>query len=175
LKITKALINERDVLAMSLYLKRFHPRFCLLWELGIITGLRIGDLLKLKPNSFQSGTLTVTEQKTKKERTIKIHNDVIFDINFFAKMFHVKPDQYIFYSRADRKHKHMTRQWAHRIIHRTAQNNGLDFIGAHSMRKIYACNLFSSSGSVNAVQADLGHKHMSTTLIYLKDLLEGIK
>jgi integrase len=52
-------------------------KFCLLIVIGVFTGLRISDLLKLKFSQF-SGTdfLYVTETKTKKERRIKINSDL---------------------------------------------------------------------------------------------------
>jgi integrase len=93
------------------------------------------------------------------------------DVNFFVKVYMLRPDDYLFYRCASRKHISVSRQYVHRIISRTASNLGLRYIGAHSMRKIYACRLFSSTGSIDAVQAQLNHRHISTTLIYLKDLL----
>ena len=52
-------------------------KFCLLITIGVFTGLRIGDLLQLRFNQFEStDILTVQEQKTKKTRRIKINSDL---------------------------------------------------------------------------------------------------
>jgi integrase len=52
-------------------------KFCLLLTIGVFTGLRIGDLLKLRFNQFEnSEILTIQEQKTKKTRRIKINLDL---------------------------------------------------------------------------------------------------
>src|ERR1035437_5399118 len=52
-------------------------KFCLLFSIGVFTGLRIGDLLKLKFSQFEnSEILTIQEQKTKKTRRIKINPDL---------------------------------------------------------------------------------------------------
>jgi integrase len=52
-------------------------KFCLLITIGVFTGLRIGDLLKLRFNQFEnSEILTIQEQKTKKTRRIKINPDL---------------------------------------------------------------------------------------------------
>ena len=40
-------------------------------------------------------------------------------------------------------------------------------LSMHSARKIYAINLYRKTGDYNAVQRDLGHEHLSTTLIYI--------
>ena len=52
-------------------------KFCLLLTIGVFTGLRISDLLKLRFNQFEnSEILTIQEQKTKKTRRIKINTDL---------------------------------------------------------------------------------------------------
>ncbi|MGC1391682.1 MAG: tyrosine-type recombinase/integrase [Bacteroidales bacterium] len=52
-------------------------KFCLLFAIGVFTGLRISDLLKLRFNQFEnSEILTIQEQKTKKTRRIKINTDL---------------------------------------------------------------------------------------------------
>jgi len=52
-------------------------KFCLLFTIGVFTGLRISDLLKLRFNQFEnSDILTIQEQKTRKTRRIKINTDL---------------------------------------------------------------------------------------------------
>jgi len=52
-------------------------KFCLLITIGVFTGLRISDLLKLRFNQFENtDILTIEEQKTKKTRRIKINPDL---------------------------------------------------------------------------------------------------
>ena len=47
-------------------------KYCLLISIGFFTGLRIGDILKLRYTDFSGGDiLSVIEQKTKKTRRIK--------------------------------------------------------------------------------------------------------
>lgn len=41
----------------------------------------------------------------------------------------------------------------------------------HSLRKCYAVDLLKKTGSVEAVQADLGHKYLSTTLLYIMGII----
>lgn len=52
-------------------------KFCLLISIGVFTGLRISDLLKLRFNQFEdTEILHIQEQKTKKVRKIKINPDL---------------------------------------------------------------------------------------------------
>jgi len=73
-------------------------KFCLLFAIGVFTGLRISDLLKLRFNQFEeTEILTIQEQKTKKTRRIKINTDLkeIVD-RVKGKMGVVDSGQYIF-------------------------------------------------------------------------------
>ncbi len=52
-------------------------KFSLLISIGVFTGLRISDLLQLRFNQFEgTDILTITEIKTKKQRRIKINQDL---------------------------------------------------------------------------------------------------
>jgi len=169
---SKALINYQSLIQMTLELNRADMRFGLLWLLGITTGFRLSDLLTLKPSSVScTGLICLTERKSRKVRTFQLTGSVFLDVEFFVRLNGIQPDEFLFFSHRNRKHKSMSRQWAHRVIARTGRKYGLDSISPHSMRKTYACELFRTTGSVEAVRADLNHRYISTTLLYLKDLL----
>lgn len=73
-------------------------KFCLLIAIGVFTGLRISDLLKLRFNQFvDSDILTIQEQKTKKTRRIKINTDLRQIVERVkGKMVLSSTDQFIF-------------------------------------------------------------------------------
>jgi len=73
-------------------------KFCLLISIGVFTGLRISDLLKLQFNQFENiEILTIQEQKTKKTRRIKINPDLKEIVERVkGKMGVVDSNQYIF-------------------------------------------------------------------------------
>ena len=53
-------------------------KYCLLISIGVFTGLRIGDILKLRYTDFSRGDiLVIVEQKTKKTRRIKLNQDLL--------------------------------------------------------------------------------------------------
>jgi len=158
-------------------LMKVHYRFALLWKIGIYTGLRISDLLTLKSSQvLPGGRFAIYESKTGKRKEISLDAEILGETKGYVKFYGLRPNDFLFFSHVTRKHKPMTRQWAHRVIAREGLKFARDSLGAHSMRKIYACNKYASTGSLESVQRDLNHKYVSTTLIYLKDLLEqGIK
>ncbi len=73
-------------------------KFCLLIAIGVFTGLRISDLLKLRFNQFvDADILTIQEQKTKKTRRIKINSDLKQIVERIkGKMVLSNTDQFIF-------------------------------------------------------------------------------
>lgn len=170
MKITRAILEPRHIALIYLELKQFHPRFALLWELGIDSGFRISDLLNIRARDVVP-VLCITEQKTGKYRAIKITEAVLNDLQFFIDDFQLAPGEFLFFRRLNRRDVPMSRQWAHRVIALASNKIGLISIGAHSMRKIYACNVYKRTRSIKSVQEALNHSKPETTLIYLRDLL----
>jgi integrase len=76
-------------------------KFSLLISIGVFTGLRISDLLQLRFNQFEEiEILTVTEIKTKKQRRIKINQDLKEIVaRIKSKMNIVDTNQFIFINR----------------------------------------------------------------------------
>lgn len=73
-------------------------KFSLLISIGVFTGLRISDLLQLRFNQFEeTDILTITEIKTKKQRRIKINQDLKEIVaRLKSKMNVVDTNQFIF-------------------------------------------------------------------------------
>ena len=76
-------------------------KFCLLIAIGVFTGLRISDLLKLRFKQFENtDILTIQEKKTKKIRRIKINTDLKEIVERIkGKMGIVDSNQFIFINR----------------------------------------------------------------------------
>jgi integrase len=168
---TKAITDSVKVSRMAEQLcKLYHPRYGLMWVLGTFTGLRIGDLLRLRPRDIGQ-FVWVEEAKTKRIRGVFLPPVLLVMVYIHVIRESLHPHQFLFFSSPSRKNKPISRQWAHRIIARTAKMDGLCCIGAHSMRKIYACDIYRSTGKIEAVQAALGHRNISTSFFYIRDVL----
>ena len=76
-------------------------KFCLLLSIGVNTGLRISDLLKLKFSDVMSKDhFIINEGKTGKERNIRINKDLQEILNrVVPKLNGCKPDTLIFINR----------------------------------------------------------------------------
>lgn len=76
-------------------------KYCLLFAIGVFSGLHIGDLLQLRFSQFDDKKmLDIQEKKTKKTRRIKINQNLNEIVNRVkTKMNVTNPDQYIFLNR----------------------------------------------------------------------------
>jgi integrase len=171
-----ALRCSEEITAIRAALNRVNSTrtLSLLMSVGVETGLRISDLLALKVSQLTSGRFTLTEKKNKNVREFVLLPDTYDFYTSYVFLNRLKKHHFLFFSSRKGfplRHKPMSRQWAARIFARTASRMQIKHFSTHSMRKTFACRLFASTGRVDVVQRALGHKHLSTTLIYLKDLL----
>jgi integrase len=141
---------------------------------GIDTGLRISDILRLKVSNFVStDECYVIEQKTKKKRLVSITRETALLLHDYVRVVNLATDDYLVYSREGQRDKPLSRAQAYKTIARISQEIGLDSIGTHSMRKTYAVNHFREKQDIAALQADFMHRFPSTTLAYLSSKVDA--
>lgn len=125
------------------------------------TGLRISDVLTLKPEQLKP-VFWIQEAKTGKRRRVGLPAPLLADLQKNAGKY------WVFQGRNDPK-KHRTRQAVWRDVKRAAEAFRLpQNIGTHSARKHYAVELLEKYGDIDKVRRALNHseKYPSTTLIY---------
>lgn len=123
------------------------------------TGLRVGDVLNMKPEDLKPRRW-ITEQKTGKRRMVGLPEPLLSDLRRECGAFWVFP------SRKNPK-KHRTRQAVWADVKRAAKAFRLpQNVGTHSGRKVYAVELMRKYGDIEAVRRTLKHRYESTTLIY---------
>ena len=149
-------------------------KYCLLFAIGVFTGLRISDLLQLRFNQFEENDiLTIQEKKTKKTRRIKINQDLkeIVD-RIKIKMDITNPDQFIFINRYGTKP--IDQSWVNVNIKRICKKYGVEVdgnISSHMFRKTLGnrvLRLNNYSGESVILLMDLfGHSSPAITKKYL--------
>lgn len=122
------------------------------------TGLRISDVLRLKPEDLQPHRW-ITEKKTGKRRFIGFSEPLLQDLKAESGEFWVFPGR--------NPEKHRTRQTVWADLKRAAKAFRMpQNVGTHSGRKIYAVELMKKYGDLDRVRRILHHKYESTTMIY---------
>lgn len=146
------------------YLKETNERNYILFLLGINTGLRIKDILKLKVRDVEGWSIYLKEAKTKKTKEVFMPNELKRAVRHYVKDKH--KSEYLFKSRQG-KNKPITVSMAYIILRQIAEEFGLDRIGCHSMRKTYGYHFYKQHGDVAALQAMLNHSDPKITLRYI--------
>ncbi len=146
---------DREV---DLVLAALMPANALALRVALHTGLRIGDVLQLRPEQLQS-RFWVTEQKTGKKRQVGLTAPLLADLRDSAGEYWVFPGR-------DPK-KHRTRQAVWKDMKRAAKAFRLPInAGPHSARKVYAVELMRKYGDIERVRRALNHNSETVTLLY---------
>ena len=148
--------------------KALHGRDKLLFTLGCSLGLRISDLLTLKPGDIRNKTeLIIREGKTGKVRRIPISKSVAKAIAAVD-----TPDEaYLFASRkkdAQGRSKPISRQQAYTVLNKAAQRAGITYpIGGHTLRKTFGLMHYQNGVDITRIMQILNHASPQITLAYI--------
>lgn len=130
----------------------------LVMRTALQTGLRVGDVLELKPERLKPH-FWVTEQKTGKKRQVGLPEPLLSDLKKHAGV------DWVFPGRNPRKHH--TRQAVWKDVKRAAEAFRLkQNVAPHSFRKVYAVDLMKKYGDIDRVRRALNHGSETVTLIY---------
>lgn len=137
-------------------------RNVLLFKLGISTGLRIGDIVKLKVSDVKGkSSFKIKEGKTKKERTVYL-SAIMPDIaDYTAGM---DADNYLFPSQ---KGSHITTTQAYRVLVAAGNLMNRQDIGTHTMRKTFGYHYYKKTKDVATLMEIFNHSKQSITLKYI--------
>ena len=129
-----------------------------LW-VSLETGLRIGDVVKLRRANLKADGLHYRAEKTGKTGVAEIGASLRAELS-------TRRGKWLFPS-PYKKGEHITRQCAWARIKAACRRAGLDASGVspHSLRKVFAVELYREKG-FKAVQAALQHRNAATTEIY---------
>lgn len=151
---------------MALLLTALMPDNRLALEVALVTGLRIGDVLALRPADLRTQRPTITERKTGKHRRVYI------PARLRELLLRGCGRYWVFEGRLDPK-KHRTRQAVYKDLRRAARLYRVDgqpiqpHISPHSTRKMYAVHdLQRHGGDLRAVQHDMLHSDPAVTALY---------
>lgn len=139
-------------------------------EISLATGLRINDVLNLKPAQIQKGRFTVREEKTGKTRTVLIPAELR------ARALDCAGQHFVFEGRLNGR-QHRTRQAVFKDLRRVAAAFRVkSHLSPHSLRKIYAVNQYKKYGSLQKVRQLLNHDQEAVTMLYaMADIIDRRK
>jgi integrase len=137
-----------------------NPQIAMALQLQASLGLRIGDVLALRVNNFRNGKLETVEKKTKKIQYRDVNPAVIELVKDYALKEQLTSEAKIF---------NIGVRAVQLQLKFAVDHLGLDHIGTHSFRKMYATRAYSDSGNdIKLVKDLLNHATIATTERYIK-------
>ncbi len=123
------------------------------------TGLRISDVLELRPEQLRS-RFWITEKKTGKRKQVGLPRPLLDDLRAHS------GEVWVFPGRNDPR-RHRTRQAVWRDVKRASKAFRLpQNIAPHSFRKVYAVQLMRKYGDIAKVKRALNHASDIVTMVY---------
>ena len=157
--------DKKKIKLVKTILKQNSMRNYLLFWVGINSGLRISDILKLKVSDVMNKRyIELKEQKTGKYKKIPITDS--FNEPLKEYIIGKNPQDYLFLSQ--RGKKAITRVQAYRIISEACLLAGITTkIGTHTMRKTFGYHFYQEKKDVALLQNILNHSSPEVTLRYI--------
>lgn len=166
MKYVQPIRDKNKIEEIKSILKENGTRDLLLFTMGINTGLRISDLLRLKVIDVRGKShVEIKEQKTGKVKRFPLLGNLQSMIDEYIRG---KSDcDYLFKSR-NGENKPITRVMAYMIINEAAQKaNITDNIGTHTLRKTFGYHHYQAFKNVAILQHLFNHSSPSITLRYI--------
>lgn len=154
--MTTEYLLDREV---ELILAALTPSNRLVLRVSLHTGLRLGDVLALRPECLRP-VFWVTEAKTGKRKRVGLPGPLLEDLRANS------GEKWVFPARCD-PNKHRTRQAVWADVKRAAKAFRLpQNVGPHSFRKVYAVELLQRYGDIERVRRALNHSNDVVTMVY---------
>lgn len=151
-------------------LKKTNPKYHALFLVGIHTGLRISDMLRLRVKDIRADEIKIRQQKNKKWVTLPVLPDLRRGIAEY--IADKDDDDWLFESR-QRKQKvkvkrALDRSTVYKMLNKTCRKYGLRSVGCHTTRKTFGYHLYmSSEKNIGLLMEIFGHSDPSITLRYI--------
>lgn len=156
--------DHEKIEEIKAYLKATNDRNYMLFMIGINTGLRISDILKLKVKDVSGQYISMREKKTGKQKRMRITPDLKRALKHY--LSNKLEDEYLILSRQG-KNQALSRSSAYRILRSVAEQFGLDEIGTHTLRKTFGYHFYQQTKNTALLMDIFNHSSEKVTLRYI--------
>lgn len=152
-------------------LKQQSLRDYCLFVVGINSGLRISDLLKLRisdvmENNKLKDRIRLREKKTNKFKDFPLSEKTKSAIKEYLKTRNYKENEPLFVSRKNKGF--LLRGQAYKVINAVAKSAGIkEKIGTHTLRKTFGYHAYNNGYDIVIIQKLFNHSSPAVTLRYI--------
>ncbi|TPR16708.1 tyrosine-type recombinase/integrase [Apilactobacillus timberlakei] len=170
--------SKDDIANVKFFLNKgkFGLRNLTIFTIGINTGLRCSDIVKLRVKDvINSTTPYIYEQKTGKKRQVNLTNVIGLINEYIASQHFQSEDNYLFPSRVkNRKNDNKNHNIEHigvggfyKALEKVEFLMGRKDLGTHTMRKTFGYHFYKQTHDIMSVMRVLNHSKESTTKRYI--------
>lgn len=148
------------------HLENTSYRNFIMFLIGIDTGLRISDILRLRVRDVIGSHISIKEKKTKKHKRILITAELKQKL---APYIEGKPsNEYLIKSR-EGANRPITREMAYKIIRDVGEEFGLSELGCHTLRKTFGYIFYNrtTNKDIGLLMNYFNHATQQDTLRYI--------
>lgn len=171
IKDTNTLHEVEDTLLHNF---KFGRRNYTIFKLGLVTMLRISDLLALRRSEIYNDDQSIklnaftVDKKTKKHNILYLKpafNDLAIYIKWLNQNY---PNSDWLFPSSEHPENHISIKQYYKVIRRVGELLGIDYLGTHTMRKTGAYRVYVQSNyDIGLVMSLLNHSSQAMTLRYL--------
>lgn len=165
MNLVEPIRNKKKLKDILLYLKRTNQRNFIVFFLGVHTGLRISDILRLRIRDVKNRThITIVEKKTKKTKKFLINKELQAELKNYCK--DKEHYEYLIKSREGGENEPLTRERAYQILREVG--NLFDIhISCHSLRKTFGYWHYTKNKDIVKLMEIFNHSDQRVTLRYI--------
>lgn len=145
-------------------------RQVLLLHLLYDTGIRVREIVRLRPSDFDkhNRTIAIRNSKGNKTRVVFYGDKLRFTLNKYCKVRGSIPPNTLLESYKE-QNTPLTQNGVRYIVRQIVKRSGIKKkISPHTFRHTFAVHYLNRGGSIFLLQQLLGHEYITTTLNYLK-------
>lgn len=158
-------IRDMDtVIDIARYLKQNNERDYVMFVIGIYSGLRVSDILKLRVRDVRGKDyISMREKKTGKEKRFIINRHLKKILEVYTRG---KDDlQYLLENQ--KTHRPISRQRAWEVIRHAGEEFGVYNLGTHTMRKTFGYHMYQETHDAVMLMKIFNHSNIHVTLRYI--------
>lgn len=143
-----------------------NEKHCAILSLLYSTGLRLGELISLKPEDIDSSrkVVRVVKGKGNKSREIPVPDSLIIQLRAYYKAY--LPEKYLFAGQL--KNRPYSASSVEEIVKKAAKKAGLKKRPSpHMLRHCFATHMLERGVNLKRLQLVMGHNSLKTTSVYL--------
>ena len=167
MNIVEPIRDEEKITDIENYLKVKNERNYILFLVGLHTGLRISDILRLRVSDvYKKSTIYLTEKKTGKRKVIAASNKMKKALNAYIEKHNMQQEDYLIKSRKGFNNP-IGRNMAYRIIKGACKIYGISNVGTHTLRKTFGYKHYQKYKDIEELRKYFNHSSSSVTTRYI--------